>query len=135
MSRSGYSEELDNWALIRWRGAVNAAIKGARGQAFLRELADALDAMPQKRLIENAVSVGGDFCTLGVIANAKQVALKSVEDWDNTETAKVLDVAESLVREIVYENDEGCYINETPAQRWTRMRKWVDRNIIKEGAL
>jgi hypothetical protein len=131
VSRSGYTEVEDNWALIRYRGAVNQAIKGARGQRFLKDLAAVLDAMPQKRLIENAVSVGGDFCTLGVIADAKQVGLKPVEDWDNEDASRVLGVAESLVREIVYENDEGCYRYETPEQRWTRMRKWVDQNIIK----
>ncbi|KGC50992.1 hypothetical protein DO66_5867 [Burkholderia pseudomallei] len=36
MSRSGYSDDCGGWSLIRWRGAVNSAIKGARGQKFLR---------------------------------------------------------------------------------------------------
>ena len=39
MSRSGYSDDLDNWDLIRWRGQVSSAIRGKRGQGFLRELA------------------------------------------------------------------------------------------------
>lgn len=52
MSRSGYTEDCeDDWALIRWRGAVNSAIRGKRGQAFLREMLAALDVMPEKRLI------------------------------------------------------------------------------------
>ena len=51
MSRSGYSEDCDGWALVRWRGAVKSAIRGQRGQAFLRELLAALDAIPDKRLI------------------------------------------------------------------------------------
>jgi hypothetical protein len=38
MSRSGYSDDCDGWALIRWRGAVNSAIKGRRGQQALREI-------------------------------------------------------------------------------------------------
>lgn len=33
MSRSGYSEDLDMWDLIRWRGAVKSALRGKRGQA------------------------------------------------------------------------------------------------------
>jgi len=41
MSRSGYSDDCDVWALIRWRGAVKSAIRGARGQAMLRELIQA----------------------------------------------------------------------------------------------
>ncbi|ENQ7660184.1 hypothetical protein ACEQOL_006537 [Pseudomonas aeruginosa] len=41
MSRSGYCDDLDNWSLICWRGAVSSAIKGKRGQAFLIELREA----------------------------------------------------------------------------------------------
>lgn len=52
MSRHGYTDSCDdNFALIRWRGAAKSAIRGKRGQAFLRELLAALDAMPEKRLI------------------------------------------------------------------------------------
>jgi hypothetical protein len=50
MGRAGYSEDCDGWALIRWRGAVTSAIRGKRGQAFLREMLDALDALPVKRI-------------------------------------------------------------------------------------
>lgn len=46
MSRHGYSCDIDdNWALIRWRGAVNSALKGARGQQLLRDIIAALDAL------------------------------------------------------------------------------------------
>lgn len=42
MSRSGYTDDCDDqWALIRWRGAVNSAIKGKRGQQALRGRLDA----------------------------------------------------------------------------------------------
>lgn len=51
MSRSDYSEDLDMWDLIRWRGQVASAIRGKRGQKLLRDLAAALDAMPVKALI------------------------------------------------------------------------------------
>lgn len=43
MSRSGYSDDCDHIEL--WRAAVDAAVSGKRGQAFLRELLGALDAM------------------------------------------------------------------------------------------
>lgn len=36
--------------------------------------------------------------------------------------------ATCLAQEVAYENDEGAY-RETPEQRWTRMRAWVERNI------
>ncbi len=39
MSRSGYDDNYDDEALCNlWRGAVERAIKGKRGQAFLREM-------------------------------------------------------------------------------------------------
>lgn len=50
MSRSGYCDDGENgWATICWRGAVKSALRGKRGQSFLLELAEAMDAMPTKR--------------------------------------------------------------------------------------
>jgi hypothetical protein len=36
-----------------------------------------------------------------------------------------------MTREIVYWNDEGGDRNETPEQRWARMRAWVEAKITK----
>lgn len=61
MSRSGYSDDDDDDGGSRlnlWRGAVERAIKGKRGQAFLRELGAALDAMPDKRLTTGELEAG-----------------------------------------------------------------------------
>ena len=57
MSRSGYHDGIDQWDLIRWRGAVASAIRGKRGQAFLREMLDALDALPEPKLIAHDLFV------------------------------------------------------------------------------
>jgi hypothetical protein len=130
MSRSGYSDDCDGWDLIRWRGAVNSAIKGARGQKFLRELLAALDAMPEKRLIPNELEADGSYCTLGVIAKSR--GIDTDIDPDDTETlANRLGIAEAMVKEIVFENDERPwnYRTETPAQRYKRMRAWVAEQI------
>lgn len=55
MSRSGYTDDWDgeNWDFIRYRGAVKSAFRGARGQAFLKEMIATMDAMPIKRLVRN----------------------------------------------------------------------------------
>ncbi|GEM_PF-1710263 len=55
MSRAGYSDDCDSWALIRWRGPLSSSIRGKRGQLFLRDMLSALDAMPGNRLIREAV--------------------------------------------------------------------------------
>ena len=64
MSRSDYSKDGDSQELALWRGAVRSAINGARGQAMLRELAPALDAMPKKTL-ETAMSMRNEW--MGVV--------------------------------------------------------------------
>jgi hypothetical protein len=146
MSRSGYSYDCDNLAL--YRQAVENAITGKRGQAFLRELLAALDAMPDKRLIsDELVDADGAFCTLGVIGAARGVDLKALDYSDPRALGKAFGIARSLAAEIEYENDDddgaygssydralGCYIHsETPEARWQRMRRWVEAHI-KPGA-
>lgn len=126
MSRSGYSFDPDNWDLIRWRGAVNSAIRGSRGQAFLRDLLAALDAMPAKRLIANEFSEHGEFCTLGVIGHARGIDLTQLDTEDTHGAAAQFGIARALVAEIMFMNDDGEWRrNESPEYRWVRMRRWV----------
>ena len=47
---------------------MRSSLQGKRGQALLIELADALDAMPDKRLYPGSFATAeGEFCTLGVL--------------------------------------------------------------------
>jgi hypothetical protein len=157
MSRSGYIDDGDCddvLAMGRWQGQVASAIRGKRGQAALRELAAAMDAMPVKALAaESLVTADGEFCTLGVLGQARGLDMAPIdpEDWDAV--AKAFNLAPAMVREIVYENDEGIigydwvdveicgplrrwerrHVSvrvERPwevvaRKRWNRMRKWV----------
>ena len=47
---------------------------------------------------------------------------------------KTFGISAILAREIAYENDEQGSRKESPAQRWTRMRAWVDENLTKVPA-
>lgn len=111
MSRSGYTDDYgdeDPLAMGRWRAAVNSAINGKRGQAALRETLAALDAMPAKALVgESLVTADGEYCTLGALGAARGLDMARVdpEDWDAV--AELFGIAPAMVREIVYENDEG----------------------------
>lgn len=139
MSRSGYSDCIDdNWALIRWRGAVNSAIRGRRGQAALRELAEAMDAMPVKELIAHELQAEGKYCTLGVLGAARGLDMSKVDTEDREAVAKLFGLAEAMVAEIFFENDEWETFWPKPgldqAQRWRRMRGWVESQIISEGS-
>lgn len=129
MSRSGYSDGCENWSLICWRGAVNSAIKGARGQAFLIELRDALEAMPEKRLVSDVLEADGEFCTIGVLGAKRGINMEALDPDDREEVAGAFGIAPALAAEIVYMNDEGSWQAETPEQRWARMHKWVEENI------
>lgn len=129
MGRSGYSDDCDGWALIRWRGAVSSALRGRRGQEFLVDLRDALDAMPEKRLIADELQANGCYCTLGVIGAKRGIDMSGLNPYDREAVSQKFGIAEAMAAEIVYENDEGNWNSETPEQRWTRMRKWVGQQI------
>lgn len=137
MSRSGYCDDYDeSGRLALYRQAVERSIKGARGQAMLRELAEAMDAMPIKRLIAEELEHRGEFCTLGVLGAKRGIDMAGVDPEDTRKVAKMFGIAESMAREIVFLNDEweswNCYSireGETPEKRWTRMRRWVAEQL------
>lgn len=114
MSRSGYNDDgdvEDQWAWIRWRGAVASAIKGKRGQAFLKECLAALEAMPVKELHSRTWQADGKYCTLGVLGCARGIDMTT---WDTEYFEEAitneLGVNEKVLREIIWHNDE--YIGE-----------------------
>jgi len=127
MSRSGYSESCEGWDLIRWRGAVASAIRGERGQKFLREMLDALDALPDKSLTENALEHDGEVCAMGAVGLKRGVDMSKVDPEDRHGVAELFGISPALVAEIAYENDESW--RETPQERWQRMRRWVVKQI------
>lgn len=130
MSRSGYFEVLDdNWLLIRWRGAVASAIRGRRGQKFLRELLASMDALESSRLIAGALTTSGEVCAIGSVGRSRGMNMDFLSD--NEHVAAAFGISEALVREIAYVNDEGCYRVETPEERFRRVRMWVQKFIVQ----
>lgn len=127
MSRSGYSEDCENLEL--WRGAVERAIRGERGQMLLQSLLKALDEMPQKELIADDLEADGKYCALGVIGKKYGLPIETIDSRDYDEISKQFHIAPAMAREIVYENDEGGRFDETPEQRYQRMRAWVVENL------
>jgi hypothetical protein len=134
MSRSGYVDDCDQWDLIRWRGAVNSAIRGKRGQAFLQEMLAALDAMPEKSLIENDLQTEtGEVCAMGAVGLKRGIDMSKVDPEDREQVAEAFGISQAMAAEIAYENDESW--GETPEKRWTRMRKWVVAHIKDDQAV
>lgn len=132
MSRHGYSDDLDVLDLGRYRGQVKSAIRGKRGQAFLRELAAAMDAMPEKALIaEELIDDEGQCCTIGVVCKARGIDVSKIDHEEPEQVGAAVGIARQLAAEIEYENDDGGW-RETDEQRWQRMRRWVDSQLLKE---
>ena len=142
MSRSGYTDDCgdydDDNRSVLWRGAVKSAMRGQRGQAFLRELLAAMDALPVRRLGAGdfeASEAGmpfasrSDVCALGAVGRARGFDMQKGEfvygeDANAENIAGEFGIAHALAAEIMYLNDEGSY-RETPEQRFARMHKWV----------
>lgn len=132
MSRSGYSNDLENWQLIRWRGAVKSSIRGKRGQSFLREMLAALDSMPEKRLIEEELEKDGEVCALGAVGRARGIDMGNINPEDLDAVSAAFGIPDALAREIMNVNDDYLWWKEaTPEKRYDVVRKWVVRNLTQ----
>jgi hypothetical protein len=138
MSRSGYTDDYDDpLALGRWRSAVRSALNGRRGQAFLREMLAALDALPEKRLAREDLEVpvtgmpfrlqGGEVCALGAAGRARGISMDNLDPYESEQIAGAFGIADAMAREIVEVNDS--YSRETPEARFARVREWVAATI------
>lgn len=137
MSRSGYIDGLgddDPLAYGRWRGIVASAMRGKRGQALLKEMLAALDAMPKKRLIAKELEDGefGGVCALGAAGRARGMNMAPIDPDDHDTVAAAFGIATPMAQEIMHINDEHGPHNETPEQRFIRMRKWIESQIKKD---
>lgn len=138
MSRSGYSDECENLEL--WRANVARSIHGKKGQAFLRELVQHLEAMPEKKLITNDLQQDGCYCTLGVVAAARGVDVSEIDmtdEWDaGFQIGRALKMPTILAQEIMWQNDEGAFVRDnrvvspkTPEERYECMLSWARSKI------
>lgn len=136
MSRSGYVDDLDVGQFNLWRGAVLRAVRGKRGQRAVRDLIEALDAMPEKRLAADLFDAEGSHCALGAIAAHRRVDLEHIQDpfahpgdlYDcRDEIADALDIAPALAAEVMFLNDERGH--DSDEDRWRYMRRWAERQL------
>lgn len=128
MSRAGYSDDLVNtWDLIRYRGAVASAIRGKRGQAFLKETLAAIQSLPTPTLARDSLQTPtGEVCTLGATFRHRNIDTTEIDPYDYDTVAATLGIVPALVREIAYENDINYPLSE---QRYDRMQRWLQANI------
>jgi hypothetical protein len=140
MSRAGYHEvdDCDHDEYLRqmgWQANVRRCIAGRKGQAFLWELYQALEALPRQELITGAlVNNEGCACALGAVALKRGVEIpewmrKASEDDEIDEyefadaMGPMLGIKDMLAREIMYVNDE--------LDNW----HWADTGIVCHGKM
>jgi hypothetical protein len=128
MSRSGYSDDCENWSLIRWRGAVASAIRGKRGQAFLKEMLTVMDALPERKLISDKLEMDGAVCAIGAVGKARGLDMSKIDPDDRETVAYKFAISPALAAEIVYVNDDHD-VCETPEARFARVRRWIEAQI------
>jgi hypothetical protein len=143
VSRSGYSDDCENYAC--WRGAVESALHGKRGQAFLLELVHALDALPEKRLTLDSLQRHGGLtvCALGAVGRARGMNLESLENKETDDVAEAFGIAPAMAKEITYVNDEVPLFQRTTStwkepndeERFTLVRKWALEHLLPETLL
>lgn len=161
MSRFPEGDMDSEWAELhqgRYEHNVKQALKGKRGQKILREMEEALLAMPEPKLIKNRFTTAkGECCAIGALVAhrfaplwgvsfaeaAARLALEEDEDgFDEYEEADETmnqglkaGLTQTLVWEIAYRNDDYGW-NQTDEQRWEYMLGWVRRHLrplIQEG--
>jgi hypothetical protein len=125
-----------------YRANVERSLRGKAGQARLRELREALLALPVKAL-EAEIFAEGErdapkVCALGAWALAKQggdptAARAMVPPFgDDHVTAQYLKRhgwPKLVVWEAIYQNDEGSSRVQTPEQRYQFVLAWVEEQI------
>jgi hypothetical protein len=149
-----YDEQFPGqWWL--WEANLQRNISGKAGQRSLRELRDALLALPEKKLIETRLAdEQGHVCALGALAVKQRVergeprekvlaamASDSAPDeygmdiWEAEQQtlaeAKACGVKGPMAVTIAWENDFGPSSSETPEQRYARVLAWVEKRILE----
>lgn len=151
---SDYDEQFPG-AYELWEHNTRRNFSGKAGQASLRELRDALLALPEKRLIETQlVDSKGNVCAIGALVVQRRVAdgrdraaviaemaeaVEVEDDWgvDTWEAeqqtiavAKACGMKTNMAVAVSWENDFGPRSDETPEDRYTRVLAWVERRIL-----
>lgn len=139
MTRLYYDDEPSPQEEGLIAGALRSAIRGKRGQRFLRDLIAALDALPSKELSAGALEdeQTGCCCAFGAVRRWRGAAAVPLwfdpmeEDLSPSHLAEPFNVSETLAWAVVAAN-ESCFSgNAEPERRrrWEEVKRWALRHL------
>jgi hypothetical protein len=139
--RIGYSEEEDYPGQHNlWQANCLRSIRGKAGQASLRELEQALLALPEKRLIADELeNADGEVCAIGALAKYRNHTPKADPDWEMEQVGVELGMPEMVAWRVValndididlyYDREKQKCVSYTPEERYERVlaqvQKWL----------
>ena len=139
--RVGYTDEEDYQGQFDlWHANCRRSINGRKGQKALRELEQALLAMPDKRIYPDIlVAPNGAVCAIGSLMVQKKidagmsrkeaVAVCAQTYPEETEDAGVeVGIPRMVAWSIAIENDNDWRVR-TPKELYTHMLNWVQERI------
>jgi hypothetical protein len=154
MSRFGsddFYEEFPNQSLLWWHNA-ETHLAGAKGQKVLRELRDAMLAMPERKLIRGRLAdEQGHVCAVGALAVARGESVDELaaritfDKWGDVDSYDAEDITIAIGRQIGLKevmstllaqvNDDawGAPIDETDEQRFERVLAWIEKKLEPEA--
>jgi hypothetical protein len=95
----------------------------------------AMAALPERKLIANNLECDGAVCAIGSVGKSRGIDMSQLDPEDYNTVAGKFGIAEALAQEIVHLNDEAGHRNETPEERFERMRKWIEENLFDGPAI
>lgn len=147
-----YDPQFDNeWEL--WQANFDRHVNGVKGQQALRDLRDALLALPDRKLISGRLAdEHGCVCTVGALALHRRVLqgerpedvlehlaamipqdLVDYDSWECEErTARVgesIGLKRMMAVALAGKNDDWYADDKTPEQRFERVLRWVESKI------
>jgi hypothetical protein len=148
--RISYSEDEDFPGQFElWQANCRRSIKGKDGQKVLRELEQALLALPEKRLIADELqNAEGEVCAIGALAKYRGINKTESDPEEMEDVGVELGMPRLVAWKVVCVNDveiDGHYVEAygpdrygrnlsvfvpvTPEERYATMLNWVQRQI------
>jgi hypothetical protein len=140
MTRLYYDDDLDPSREGLVAGALRSAVRGKRGQRFIRDLVQALDALPSPELAAGALEDEDTECCCAFGAVRRFRGSDAVplwfdpmeEDLTPDHLAEPFNVSETLAWAVVQVNEDGMTGNDvsTRRHRWNVVKDWAIRQLI-----